>query len=455
MATYVNVPLYISCLPTEVVALILSHVSIIDKVNLAKSILPWERALYSQASWRYARFNIDAHYVEKEGLYEKAIEVYGKYFQRLIVQSTHGLFWENYLRCLQFASSKCSSLKTLCIVHPKSWAFPSNAELNMFAACLKEIAGNNAQLKQFSLSLSDYSPRTKTSGVEELIKELENDSQVVNIMDKIELSHKYSMLKPFQFLERFRGLRKLKCQIHNLSTKSIESLLSSTGLRDLVVINDEHTEISDWSEDECINWLGLCEKFPQHTLRVHYHIKFRNWHSDNFVINPYMHSLILECFPVSSYLDIIEMCNIYSESLHVFMLLSMRDLSPLSEFVDEDELCFVPAVYGALVHSCNFLHTFASTVPIPAAAVLTIAANKKLHNIWIPESAILYTTEDPPKPSLWSVDEEVKVDWWKKIVKDKSSLTGIVSKFLGWSWKPQESSDIDSKMSSVTEIFVK
>ena len=441
-------------LPAEIVSHILSFIGVNDKLNATCAIPQWEDALTYPATWNTVCFEFkNSGFQDELEFMLECLSNYGRYFPSLRLVYRNSSHLENQLKIMQDVCENCSSLRVLEIKHPLGWGPLYKDKLVVYASTLKTICIRNKGLKSVAVGFEHYKSMDKSQGVEELLQEiLCPESDVCQSLHKISFSHNYPLLKPVHSLVPCTNLLKLGCPIHNLDTRILEQLLQNTKVGDLHIVNNEHTIETGFHEHVYINWASLFQTFSRRRLRVHYHVQNRPWGVMNFVVNPFIHTLVFDCQHSDGMLVTLANCVIfYHTSLQVLMLLSNNDEPPYADI--EDDLSHMPGLCCDVVHNCTLLHTFISSIPLPAAAILTIAANKKVRNIYALEDSLVYDHVDNPNASLWQVEEDIRVDWWRKIVNDRTSLVKIVSKFVGYEWKPSTQEQLQGKISELLEVF--
>lgn len=441
-------------LPIEVVCQIFSQLCVEEKMFAAEAIGAWHRALRCPSSWTVVNLVFSKECLSSGRnlfcIYSRAISEFGEQFQNVKISCSHPQAVPFYFSCMRNISKHCILLKSFTVSHPIYWGFHSEVHLEDYCQQLLTIARENNRLKSITLMFHKYTPRIKCVGFEEVLSRITtSDSLLMNKIDHLEFTLTYPPIaNRYGCLTAFKKLRKLRCLIHHFNTNLVITLLQETDLIDLILVNNATTQDMTWVEEDHIKWTFIQDILPDKVFNVHYCIEGRSWEGDFFVTNPYLHTLILnsEVEYYCIYSIITSCCEKFADSLQVLMLLSCETVHHY--VFSEDDL----DMYSTLVQTCPLLHTFISMKPISASAVVTIAAQKKLKNLFILDSSIQYTSKGLPKrkrrfshndPEFYV--EDIKVDWWKQIVRDRDSLVKTVANFHHGSheWSPTTQAEID------------
>lgn len=435
----------ISVLPSVVVGKILSYLSWKDKLSTAAAIPLWNDHLRTPDAWLW--FCMDDVYASSDHQIDQLSKVnemtrwcirhYGHFFQNCIVVLC--CTDESAFQLLDDVKTYCKNIKTLRIYHATRTRFSNQEQLDKYVSALKQVVTECRVLRYFTLCNLDYVPFNWLEGLTELLRSLAVEP-LVKAIKELELYHVNNTVLPVVHLASFVNLRKLMCPIQVLNTEIVVGLKN---LRQLFLVNSSDASVNSLGEVHRLNWRVIETVHP--TLEVHY-LYWTFLQKSLIVPNPLARSVIIgeRCeYPTCIHEAIDAIVESYGKTLKCFIQQS-------TFFISMNEL---PSLYATLVKGCPLLHTFLVSVPVPAAAVSLVAANRRLRNLWVQDEKIsfkFYPRSETGK--LRPYDDVEYVDWWETTIGSLDSLQQQLTKFLGFPWKPLDEMEIREKIQILTRF---
>ena len=448
-------------LPIEILSYILSMLGVADKIRAVEAFPSWNDALHCSASWNAVSLkftDLDLH-CEDFHAKMKCITAYGDCFTSLAVQFDRCPM-DKQLQIIREIGLSCASLREVDVIHPPELGFKTGKILQTYVAFLSDIVDKNEGLTRIGLSYEAYNPINSNLGIYEVFLKLSSpEHKIVKLIDRIVISHLMPLVKPVHMLMTCCNLRELGCEIQCLDTDVLSYLMKRTCLCDLYLLNDETTVHLQWNERFRINWTALQVSHPSHKLRVHYMVAKRSFRFDCLVPNPFLHTLAFDCFFEEFFAETIRECiRLYGMTLHVLLLLSSYDEPPFRQ--DDSVLDRMHSLFGALVLNVKLLHTLVLTIPVPPIAILTVAANKRVEQLHVLNTAVRYEHKHSPSHCRDETheyrlgDDEIYVNWWQECVSDPARLVNMVAKFSkGRRWQLLNQQQISSVVRKLTSVF--
>lgn len=435
-----------SIMPSVVVGKILSYLSWKDKLSAAAAIPLWNDHLRTPDAWQW--FCMDDVHASSDHQIDQLSKVnemtrwcirhYGHFFQNCIVVLC--CTDESAFQLLDDVKTYCTNVKTLRIYHATRTRFSNQEQLDKYVSALKQVIAECRALRYFTLCNLDYVPFNWSDGLTELLRSLAVDP-LVKAIKELELYHVNNTVLPVIHLASFVNLRKLMCPIQVLNTEIVAGLKN---LRQLfLVVSSDASVISFGEVHHRLNWQVIVTVHP--TLEVHY-LYSTFLHKSLIVPNPLAHSVVIgeRCeYPICIHEVVDAIVESYGKTLRCFVQQS-------TFLISKNEL---PSLYATLVKGCPLLHTFLVSVPIPAAAVSLVAANRRLRNLWVQDEKIsfkFYPRSDMGK--FRPYDDVEYVDWWETTIGSLDSLQQQLTKFLGFSWKPLDDVEMMEKFQMLTRF---
>lgn len=436
----------ISVLPSVVVGKILSYLSWKDKLSAAAAIPFWSDHLRTPDAWQW--FCMDDVYASNDRQIDQLSKVnemtrwcirhYGHFFQNCIVLLC--CTDESAFQLLDDIKTYCKNIKTLRIHHATRTRFTNQEQLDKYVSALKQVITECRAVHYFTLCNIDYVPFNCLEGLTELLRSLAVEP-LVKAIKELELYHVNNTVLRIVHLASFVNLRKLMCPIQVLNTEIVVALKN---LRQLFLINSSDTTFGiSFCEVHRLNWQAIETVHP--ALQVHY-MYWTFLQKSLIVPNPLARSVIIgeRCeYPACIHEVIVAIAESYGKTLRRFIQQSTFCIS-------KNEL---PSLYAMLVKGCPLLHTFLVSVPIPAAAVSLIAANRRLRNLWVQDEKISFKFYPRSETCKYRPYDDVEyVDWWETTIGSLDSLQQQLTKFLGFPWKPLDDVEMMEKIRMLTRF---
>lgn len=388
-----------SDLPDLVLGVIFKYLYWKEKLLAVEAFPGWARILESSLGWdrfendrSYAHCHeplVSSHYVLEE---VACIVQYGVYF-------SHCLIWiQNFLptdnpgetdfALLGAVETHCPHLKSLTVYHPPNLSSSSICmSFNQYIQPLQNIL-NSENSVQLGLCRLLYSSVEANTGAVDLL----HFYRVHNLLQKVTLldfSHGLilaSTVSPLYILGECRALAVLKCPVQNLTTQLIQQLLDFS-LRELYLVNDEHTLNLHYLEKDHISWVSLRIK-PRRQFQVHYIFRNRSVCPGHMCLNPYARTLVFDslCSSVSRAL-LRCVADLYGDSLQC-LAFTLSVWEPLVPFSDLEDL---PSNFQYMASRLRKLRSALLNLVIPSDALLTLASHApRLVNLLVYEHKIFF-----------------------------------------------------------------
>ena len=383
--------LCITSLPSVITAKILSYLPWKDKLSAVAAVPLWVEHLRTSDAWHWFCSNYDVA-ATRQMLRQHhqmscwCIRHYGRYFRNCRLVLHYLDLSDMGLELVEHLAHHCANMRSFRLYHPSCFTFTEQEVFEKYVMLLKLTVDNCRSLKHIALCNVDYLAMNKRSGIQELF-ECFVEEDISSHIHELEFSHAYDYSSPVSCLVHFDNLVSLKCPIQVLNT-GIVLQLTGKKLRALHVVNDGATLNENYSELVEMQWADIHRQAAH--LQVHYIVQGRTWRVDDLVPNPLIRTVVLDSLCNSINGDLVDSIGrMYGQTLQCYAHLATE-----WNYLPYEDLGDVPTMYAHLVRNCRCLDTFASAVEVPGTALLLMAANGKLSQVWVEWDKIILPGTD-------------------------------------------------------------
>lgn len=428
--------LCIELLPVVVLGKIISYLHWKEKEWLLMAVPSMERVINSPLAWE--SFENDRSYaVEKLYMYIcfpvlmehelNVIKKYGRFFQSCTIWihkvTTLDKGNGNDFRLIKAVSQHCQHLKTLRIMHT------SDISVSLLKTCahtyimpLQKLSLNRGTGFRISLNRLFYSSvESFQSGIASYLTYL-NEKRLLIGLSCLDFSHGLILdlgsNQKISLLHECVNLHTLKCPVQSLTSTVVMHLVNRK-LKDLYVVNDDHTQQTAFFEKLFIDWNKMYSDLPhgrKQRFNVHYIFKNRTVSNDDIIPNPFLRSLVFDNLSsnISSSL-LLHIANVYGETM-----LNLAFCSNYWEFLMHfADLGKINDSFRYLAYKCVQLRSFLSCLSLPSSALVSLAKHSRsVSTIRVyKENVRLASTDKPEGIFLNKMSEALGSPNWDMIKK--------------------------------------